>query len=95
MIKVSLSRDEIEEALIEYAKDMLSSQMLVNHDIKITQGKSASATVVLVPKGTSKEKADEAVSQAEKEIETVAGQPDQEPTETPIPAPAATVNGFH
>ena len=92
MIKVSLSRDEIEEALIEYADKMFSNTMLVNHDIKITQGKSASATVVLIPKGMSKEKADQAVSQAEKEIETVAGQPEPEPTETP--EKPATVAGF-
>jgi len=87
MIKISLSRDEIEEALVAYADKMLSGNILSGHDIKITQGKSASATVVLVPKGMSKEKAAQAVSEAEKEIETVAGQPDPEPT--------TTVNGFN
>ncbi|RLA61970.1 MAG: hypothetical protein DRQ78_08360, partial [Epsilonproteobacteria bacterium] len=85
MIKVSLSRDEIEEALMAYADKMFSSQMLVNNDIKITQGKSASATVVLVPKGATKEEAAKAISEAEKDIETIAGQPE------PQGIPAATV----
>ena len=89
MIKVSLSRDEIEEALIAYADKMFSSKILVDNDIKITQGKSASATVILVPKSATKEESAKAMSEAEKEIETVAGQSEPEPVETPT-----TVTGF-
>ena len=88
MIKISLSRDEIEEAVIAYAKDkILDTALLRENSIKISQGKSASATIFIVPNGTSEEDAKIVVSAEDKAIETAAGQPD-------IPVPTATVNTF-
>ena len=82
MIKVSLSRDEIEEAIKVYVKEILSYGILEDNDIKISQGKSATATIVIIPKSASKEEANFAVSEAEKEIETIAGQPEPVHTTT-------------
>ena len=76
MIKLSLTRDEIEEALTEYARKVFSMPMLVNNDVKITQGKSASATIILIPKTATKEDTLAAIEEAEKDIEIIAGQPD-------------------
>jgi len=89
MIKISLTRDEIEDAIIAYAKDkVLSYNILDENDIKVSQGKSATATILIVPKKATEAEAAEAISEAEKEIETVAGQPDVAETTT-------TVAGFN
>jgi len=89
MIKISLTREEIEEAIVAYAKDkVLSYAILKENDIKVSQGKSATATILIMPKKATQEEADEAISEAEKEIETVAGQPD-------VAEPTTTVAGFH
>ena len=89
MIKISLTREEIEEAIIAFAKDkILSYGIEQGHNIKVSQGKSANATILLVPKGVSEEEAKAAVSKEDQEIETVAGQPD-------VPEPTTTVAGFN
>ena len=92
MIKISLTRDEIEDAIIAFAKDkILSYGILDENDIKVSQGKSATATILIVPKKATEAEAAEAISEAEKEIETVAGQPDVVET---YREPSAAVTGF-
>ncbi len=77
MIKISLSRDEIEEAIIAFAQSkILDASLLRENTIKVSQGKSASATILVVPNGTSEADAASAVSAEDKAVETAAGQPD-------------------
>ncbi len=77
MIKITLTRDEIEQAIESYAKEkILGYDLLRNNSIKVSQGKSASATILIIPDGASAEETAEAVSAEDKEIEKVAGQPD-------------------
>ena len=54
MIKITLTREEIEQAITEYAKDKILSYDLLNkNSIKVSQGKSASATILIMPNDTS------------------------------------------
>jgi hypothetical protein len=89
MIKVTLTRDEIEQAITEYAEDKLfSSGLLRDNNIKVTQGKSASATILVIPNEATKEEEEALIEQADKEIDTIAGQPD-------IPVKLSSVQGFN
>jgi hypothetical protein len=88
MIKIQLTRDELEIAVQNYIKDeVLDPSLLRNNDIRITQGKSASATVLVIPKTATKEDTLAAMEEASDEIEAVSGQPD-------VPEPVTTTTMF-
>ena len=77
MITINLTREEIEQAIVKYAEDnILGYAILKKNTVKVTQGKSAVAKIILVPNEATKEETEEALSQSEKELEAVAGQPD-------------------
>ena len=88
MIKIQLTRDELEEAIDTYAREkLLSYSLLKDNDIRITQGKSASATVLVIPKTATKEDTLAAMEEASDEMEAVSGQPD-------VPEPVTTTTMF-
>ena len=77
MIKINLTREEIEDAIVAYAKDkILAYGLLKDNDIKVSQGKSASATILIVPKKATEEETAAAIAEEDEAMDTVAGQPD-------------------
>jgi hypothetical protein len=83
MIKINLTREELEEAINDYVKDKLLTYSVINNNtIKVTQGKSAYATVLIMPKNISKDEEIDALAEANDEMEKIAGQPDEHPAQT-------------